>query len=307
MARGRMLNGSIAGDIELNELSLEAHLAYMMAIPHLDRDGIMEGHPRVVAGRICPLRPEVGLKMVDIIQEWVNAHLVIAYQDGNKPLLYFTGFQKNQNLGATYTREGKSVFPPPPGYTRTPNGLTHDELMTNSCVSCDELLITHARVEVKEKLSIREVNTSLPAAQDTTPTLQQEYFLAICEAVGWDYKTLSEKDKSQVAQAVNILKKANYAAADIRRFMTDVWFNDWRWEKHQQRPTLSQLRQEIGKLHALTPEPVPKKPSLTAEERDRIKANAREARISIKTAEKFNGTIEPMWLAAIEKEKAVGV
>lgn len=95
----------------------------------------------------------------------------------------------------------------------------------------------------------------LPAAKPPTP--QQEMFEAICEAIGWDYRTLSEKDKGQVAQAMGILRKANYTLDDIRRFMAEVWFRDWRWEKHGQRPTLAQLRQEIGKLRAGIPVELP--------------------------------------------------
>ena len=78
-------------------------------------------------------------------------------------------------------------------------------------------------------------------------------FGAVCECVGYDYRTLTDKDKKQVAQTVGILAKAEYTVADVRRFMTDVWFNDWRWQKSQQLPTLTQLRTEIGKLHTVIP------------------------------------------------------
>lgn len=87
-----------------------------------------------------------------------------------------------------------------------------------------------------------------PLTEDvaTQHTPQQEMFGAICEAIGWDYNTLSKGDRGQVAQAVGILVKANYTVDDIRRFMTDFWFKDWRWEKDGKPPTLKQLRQEIG-------------------------------------------------------------
>lgn len=89
MARGRMLNTTVANDLRLNELSLAAHCAYMMAIPHLDRDGIMPGHPKIVAGKVCPLRPELGAQMESIIAEWADAGLVIVYKTSNGPALYF--------------------------------------------------------------------------------------------------------------------------------------------------------------------------------------------------------------------------
>lgn len=103
--------------------------------------------------------------------------------------------------------------------------------------------------------------SSAPAAQ----TPQQEMFGAVCEAIGWDYNTLGKEDKGQVAQAVGILKKANYTVDDIRRFMVEVWFNDWRWKDKSQFPTLKQLRQEIGKLRSVVPAAAPK-PVLTGAE-----------------------------------------
>lgn len=79
-------------------------------------------------------------------------------------------------------------------------------------------------------------------------------FGAICKAIGWDHRTLTTNDRGQVAQTCGILAKADYTAEDIDRFMVEVWFHDWRWMKKQDRPTLNQLRQEIGKLRASSPE-----------------------------------------------------
>lgn len=105
-------------------------------------------------------------------------------------------------------------------------------------------------------------------------TPQQAMYGAICEALGWDYHVIAEKDKVQVAQAVKILTKANYTVEDIGRFMVDIWFHDFRWEKFQQRPTLGQLRQEIGKLRAGVPETVPRNGAVV----DKNKAAADQVR-----------------------------
>jgi hypothetical protein len=105
-------------------------------------------------------------------------------------------------------------------------------------------------------------NTTENTAVDVAPaahTPQQEMFAAICEAIGWDYHTLSKEDQGQVAQAVGILRKANYTVDDIRRFMVEVWFKDWRWEKNEQHPTLKQLRQEIGKIRSVIAAAAPAK------------------------------------------------
>jgi hypothetical protein len=82
-------------------------------------------------------------------------------------------------------------------------------------------------------------------------------FGAICEAIGWDHHVISDKNKGQVAQAIKVLAKANYTVDDIRRFMVDVWFKDWRWQKNNQYPTLSQLREEIGKIRSMVPAAAP--------------------------------------------------
>ena len=80
------------------------------------------------------------------------------------------------------------------------------------------------------------------------PSASQALFSAICGVIGWDWRTLSERDRVQVAQTGKILSQAGYGEKDVVAFMQQVWFLDWRWKKFQQRPTLGQLRQEIGKL-----------------------------------------------------------
>lgn len=86
---------------------------------------------------------------------------------------------------------------------------------------------------------------------------QQELFGAVCEAVGWDYRTLTKEDQGQVAQTCGILSKAGYAAGDVTTFMQTVWFRDWRWQKNQALPTIKQLRQEIGKIRSTVPAAAP--------------------------------------------------
>lgn len=112
--------------------------------------------------------------------------------------------------------------------------------------------------KVLKKETLKKESKESTATQERTPTPQQEMFGAVCEAVGWDHNTLTQDDKGQVAQAVGVLLKAEYTVGDLRRFMIEIWFHDWRWQKHQQRPTLKQIRQDIGKLRAIVPEQVPR-------------------------------------------------
>ncbi len=82
------------------------------------------------------------------------------------------------------------------------------------------------------------------------PTGHQQYFAKVCEIVGWDYKTLTKDQKGQVAQTVGVLSEAGYSLDELSRFGKEIWVHDWRWQKHRQHPTLSQLRAEIGKLRS---------------------------------------------------------
>lgn len=122
MARGRMINQTIAEDIEFNEMSIEAQLMFVRAIPFLDRDGLINGHPAILVGKVAPLLTDMFGKMAAIIEEWLAAGLVIRYMDGKVALLYFTGFTQNQ-IGMRYEREPESQFAPPPGHIRTATGL----------------------------------------------------------------------------------------------------------------------------------------------------------------------------------------
>lgn len=125
MARGRMINQSIATDKRLNLLSIEAQLVYLMAIPHLDRDGLILGESYMLASQVCPRRPELAAGMIDIIAEWIALGLVMQYEGKEDPILFFVGFSKNQG-GLRYDRETPSQFPPPPGYRRIETGLEPD-------------------------------------------------------------------------------------------------------------------------------------------------------------------------------------
>lgn len=125
MARGRFLNASIAADIELNSLSLEAHWLYMMTIPHLDRDGLIIADTYVFFGKVCPRRPELIPSIDALIGEWVQAGLVTVYPTRDGKVAFFHGFTKNQQ-GMHYGREGASALQPPPGYVRTSTGLHPD-------------------------------------------------------------------------------------------------------------------------------------------------------------------------------------
>jgi len=299
MARGRMMNTTVATDLRLNELSLEAHWAYMMAIPHLDRDGIMLGHPQVVAGRICPLRPKIGGKMAAIIQEWVNAGLVISYQSENGPVLYFTGFQKNQNFGAAYAREGKSIFDPPPGYIRTETGLIPEEeyeLLSNS-EPTHELVgvtqaLTRARAEVKDQVEVKDQERG-----GAMPPPARHPAIAIFHSV-WD-RYPNKLQTETITSRVHDL---------------DLWLEACQaWANKGHKPTNVEGMLDFYdhpdrfrtpyKAHHLNGTG----PPLTEAEKSKLITRANTARGNLRTAEKFGSAIDPQWQRDIDAAKEHGL
>lgn len=143
MAVGRMLNRTVGLDQELNSVSIEAQLLFLMSIPHLDRDGLIIGEALPHLGTVLPLRPDFFPRYENLIGELVNCEIVLRYPTKKGRVLFFTGFRKNQTF--SYTREGASIFDPPPGFVRTPSGIEPDKHATESGVT-PELLPTDSGV-----------------------------------------------------------------------------------------------------------------------------------------------------------------
>lgn len=121
-----MLARSIAYDPAFNALSIEAQLLFLRAIPHLDRDGLCVGEPVALWGHIAPRCPALLERMEPAIEEWAAGGLVERYDSDLGPVLWFTGFSRNQQ-GMNYAREGASIYPPPSGHIRTARGLQRVE------------------------------------------------------------------------------------------------------------------------------------------------------------------------------------
>lgn len=122
MAEGRMVNRSVSTDDRLNGMSRDAMLLYLMTVPHLDRDGLIDGRPRVLWATVAPLQDEWFQRVDALVEEWVVSELVVRYFDDSHPILFFTGFARDQSR-MLYQRERASRFPCPPGFVRTPSGL----------------------------------------------------------------------------------------------------------------------------------------------------------------------------------------
>jgi len=254
MAQGRFLSSSVSEDIRLNSLSLEAHLLFLMAIPHLDVDGIMSGHPALVFARACPLREDLRDRIPDIIDEWCESGLVIRYDSNGEPALFFTGFPKNQKVRRD--REAASRYTVPPGHVRNDDG----NVVLDSSGSSPGVVRAKSPASISTRSRVKEKSAAQPSVPSSEPSEHQELFGAICGAVGWDYKTLNGNSRGRVARAAGILAKADYSAEDVREFMRSIWVNDWRYKKDKSSPTVEQLQQEIGRLKFKAEQTQPKEP-----------------------------------------------
>lgn len=189
MATGRFLSKSVSTDEALNRLSWSAQALYMMTVTHLDRDGLITGHPMLLMAQVAPLRaPELVTTMDAVMAEWIDADLVVRYtQSDGQAVLWFSGFQKNQRLASFYSREAPSLYDPPPGWARGPEGLipiedqpepvpaatpaapdapdtaaapTPEQVVSNSGVS-HELVASHSRVTPELVASYSRVDHEL--------------------------------------------------------------------------------------------------------------------------------------------------
>ncbi len=127
MARGRMLSTDVSSDPDAQSLSIASYALYLSTIPHLDRDGLIDAHPLKLVAIAAPMRYEFRDQAAALINEWVEIGLVVRYQVSTRQsVLFFKGFRRHQQ-GMEYKRESASRFPPPPGWTRTEEGLVPDD------------------------------------------------------------------------------------------------------------------------------------------------------------------------------------
>jgi len=126
MARGRMISKEASTDRALNSISMEAQLLYCLTLPHLDRDGLIDGHPMMLWRLAAPWRLELMDRTHMLIREWIDIGLVTRYTWKDGDILFFKGFRKH-NAGLEYEKDEPSSFPPPPGYVRSAHGLIPED------------------------------------------------------------------------------------------------------------------------------------------------------------------------------------
>jgi hypothetical protein len=121
-----MVSTDASIDPELNSTTLASMTLYLLTIPHLDRDGLIDANPVRLAAQAAPLRPELRDCAGLLINEWVEVGLVQRYPGSrNQFVLFFKGFRKHNRF--EYRKDRPSELPPPPGWTRTEFGLVPDD------------------------------------------------------------------------------------------------------------------------------------------------------------------------------------
>ena len=110
MPEGRFMNKSISQNEVLGSVSVEAALLFSWCIPHLDRDGRIDGHPVLLRSKLFPWRQDITAESIpSLIAEL--APLVRWYEVDGKAVLYFPGFRDEQKGDAWYKKEAASRLP----------------------------------------------------------------------------------------------------------------------------------------------------------------------------------------------------
>lgn len=175
MARGRILSRAVADDAALNRLSADAERLYLRSLPHLDRDGLLDGRPVLLWATVAPLRPELQDPTPALIDEWVSQGMVLRYQGADGPVLFFRGFRRH-NQGIVYAKEQPSRFPPPPGWFRTEEGLVPKDPDLARAMAEGFDARSKYRLQLMEIAGSDQVNTSsLPGGYEDQDQVQHQH------------------------------------------------------------------------------------------------------------------------------------
>lgn len=141
MAKGRFLNRSISDSADLADLTWKARELFLMAIPHLDREGRIHAEPRRFRALVCPLlEHQNGETITAALIELAKAGMVILYRDDRgQPAAYFPSFETSQPGLAWKKKESPSGFgPPPPQLPEPCPDLLQRRRQTNSDQESDK-------------------------------------------------------------------------------------------------------------------------------------------------------------------------
>jgi len=166
VARGRFISNKISDSERVNQLPITAQLLYTWMITHLDREGRIQGNPKIIKQKVIPLI-DVTYKQVD---SWLDEMaglkkngygLIERYEVEGIRYIWMPGFdgeQSSRGGTAWKDRERESDIPPPAGIipeiNNIGNGVKEDILDPNfaAIVQCYHSEIGVISPTVKEKL-----------------------------------------------------------------------------------------------------------------------------------------------------------
>lgn len=161
MARGRMINKTLVKSRKFHSIKKDFHrLVYLLLLPFADRDGRLEGSPRLVYINIFPLRADLLEEDVtEALSDLARTGLIFWYRVEEEYFIEIVDFAKHQQ-GMHYNREGDSGYPPPPKdfnqQVPIKSGFAQELLLDESGLDPREV-----KVEVKEKINNKEAPSSL--------------------------------------------------------------------------------------------------------------------------------------------------
>jgi hypothetical protein len=227
MPAGRFISKSIAVNKQLRRVSLEADFLFTRCIPHLDRDGRLEGEPEIVKAIVCPLRPEMTAAVIErALQELNDAELVVWYEVQGEKCLLFPGFPVHQS-GMKYDREAPSRIPSPPRKPKK-SGDGPAKVRTNSGPCACEVLPREVMLsEVKNPTSGEVDSKSFAFMGFLRPVWREVYGGDLPPGSAKRLKpTVGEHGVSEVARRLRIYCESTPAAfASVPKFVST--FGKW--------------------------------------------------------------------------------
>lgn len=125
MARARLLPDALLSSREFSALPDDSALAFLMLLPHWDRDGLLDGDAAWELPKLMHYRNDLSKRLVAYIENWENVGMVLSYLAGGRKILYWRRFRV-YNANIVTGREAPSRYPAPPGYSRHESGLIPD-------------------------------------------------------------------------------------------------------------------------------------------------------------------------------------
>ena len=117
MPERRMIAKKISDDPNVNKLTDEEMLLFILMIPHLDSAGILPAEPSIIRGKVCPYRKwsdedvkDMLTSIASIRKEKDGLPLIQLYNVNGTTYLHYTGFYSEQKI----IREADSYYPKPP-------------------------------------------------------------------------------------------------------------------------------------------------------------------------------------------------